>query len=221
MTAPQWPARVREPAATPSAGLPPLLVLLHGIGADENDLFPLAAVFDRRFRVVSLRAPHPYGPGQAWFHIDWLADGTVRPDRRQAEATLAELERWIVAAPARLGSDPHRTYVLGFSQGGMMALGLLLRAPQALAGVVALSSRAPDGLFEPVAPAEAVGRVPLFVAHGVYDDVLPVEHGRRIRDRFAGLNRDFTYREFPVGHAIAEEEVVAVRDWLAERLDGR
>lgn len=221
MTAPEWFARVREPAAVDAGGVPPLLVLLHGIGADENDLFPLAAVFDRRFRVVSLRAPHPYGPGRAWFHIEWLADGTVRPDRRQAEATLGDLERWLAVAPERLGTDPTRSFVLGFSQGAMMALGLLLRAPQALAGVVALSSRAPDGLFATAAPEEAIARVPLFVAHGVYDDVLPVAHGRRIRERFTGVSRDFTYREFPVRHAIADEEVTAVRDWLARRLDDR
>ncbi len=218
MNAPAWPYRIAAPAAADRQTRPPLLVLLHGIGADENDLWPLAPLLDGRCAVVSVRAPHPYGPGWAWFHIDWLPDGSVRPDRAQAQATLLDLERWMAAAPERFGTDPARSYLLGFSQGGMMALGLLLRAPELLAGVVALSSRAPDALFEATAPAEAIARVPLFVAHGIHDDVLPVANGRRIRELFSRLSRDLTYREFPVAHAIANDEIACVREWLAARL---
>ena len=221
MTAPDWPHRLARARRPDPAGRPPLLVLLHGIGADEDDLFPLASLLDPRFTVVSLRAPRPYGPGRAWFHIDWLPDGTVQPDVAQAHAALIELERWLAAAPARFGTDPERTFLLGFSQGAMMSVGLLRRAPARLAGVVALSGRAPDGLFEPEAPADAVARVPLLVAHGVHDDLLPVAHGRRMRELFASLSRDFTYREFPVAHGIAGDEVTLVREWLTARLDAR
>src|SRR5438093_13244259 len=66
---------------------PPLLVLLHGIGADENDLLPLAHRLDPRFTVASLRAPHHYYQGYSWFHIDFRPDGTVVPDIAQARAT--------------------------------------------------------------------------------------------------------------------------------------
>jgi phospholipase/carboxylesterase len=216
--APAWVERTAAPRRPEPGRRPPLLVLLHGIGADEDDLFPLAASLDPRFTVVSLRAPHRYSIGWAWFRIDLHPGGTVTPDAAQARETLADLVRWLERAPGRHGTDPARTYLLGFSQGAMMSLGALHRAPRLLAGVVALSGRSPDGLFEAPADPDAVARVPLLVAHGTHDDLLPVAHGRRTREAFASLSRDFTYREFPVGHGISPEELALVGAWLAERL---
>jgi len=219
MPAPEFVARVAEPREAGAGGRPPLLVLLHGIGADENDLLPLAPMLDPRPKVVSLRAPRDYPVGYAWFQIDFGADGTVRPHLDQAKQSLADLVRWLESAPARYGTDPERTYLLGFSQGAMMSLGVLRTAPELLAGVIALSGRDPEGLFPLTAPAEAVAAVPLLVAHGTLDDLLPVENGRRTRAAFEGLSRDFTYREFPVGHGIDEDEIRWVREWLRARLD--
>jgi phospholipase/carboxylesterase len=217
-TAPDWVFRAAPPRTSTHAGPPPLLVMVHGIGADEHDLLPLAPHLDPRLYVVSLRAPRPYGPGFAWFDIAWRADGSVEPNVPQAQEALAGLQAWLAAAPARFGTDPRRTYLLGFSQGAMLSLGLLGTAPDGLAGVVALSGRAPDGLFTRTA-SDAVARVPLFVAHGRYDDVLPVANGQRIRDVFGAVSRDLTYREYAVAHGIAGDEVADVRAWLAAHLD--
>lgn len=212
--------RVAEPRE-PSAGKPPLLVLLHGIGADENDLFPIGPMLDPRLKVVSLRAPRPYAVGHSWFDIEFRADGSVVPDLAQARAALAALASWLEEAPARHGTDPERSYVLGFSQGSMMSLGLLQSVPRRLAGVMALSGRDPSGLFEPTADRIDIGQVPLFVAHGLHDDLLPIAHGRAIRERFAGWSRDFTYREYPVGHGVSDEEVREIAAWLQRRLPAR
>jgi phospholipase/carboxylesterase len=203
----------------PSDGPPPLLVLLHGIGADEDDLFPLAAHLDPRLHVVSLRAPRDYQVGYAWFDLGWRADGTVVPDVGQARRALADLVRWLEAAPARLGVDPRRVYLLGFSQGAMMSLGVLRTAPRRLAGVIALSGRASPEVFPGDAPAADVAAVPLFVAHGTVDDVLPIANGRATRDLLEGLVDDFTYREYPIGHGIGPEELRDVAAWLGRRLD--
>jgi phospholipase/carboxylesterase len=197
---------------------PPLLVLLHGIGADENDLLPLAPRLDPRFTLVSLRAPQRYHQGYSWFHIEFRPDGTVVPDLAQAHDSLAALLGWLHAAPSRLATDPTRTFLLGFSQGAMMSLGVLRTEPERLAGVVALSGGPSEELFEPRASRAAIAAVPLLVAHGTLDDVLPVTQGRLTRDAFSTLSRDFTYREFPIGHAISEEEMRLVAAWLSQRL---
>ena len=199
-------------------GPAPLLVLLHGIGADENDLFPLVRRLDPRLASVSLRAPHAYSVGYAWFHIDIRPGGEVVPDVPQARATLAALVHWLEEAPARLGTDPQRTFLLGFSQGAMMALGVLGTVPERLGGVIALSGRFPAGLFAAPAPADAVARVPVLVAHGSYDDLLPIANGRATRDALQPLVRDLTYREFPIAHTLSEEELALVAQWLGERV---
>ncbi|HEV7732011.1 MAG TPA: phospholipase [Candidatus Binatia bacterium] len=214
--APSWTVRVVGPQQETPA--PPLVVLLHGIGADEFDLLPLAQSLDPRCKVASIRAPHAYYGGCAWFHIDFQRDGSVVPDVPQARAVLADLVRWVEAAPTRFGTDPQRTFLLGFSQGAMMSLGVLGTVPERLAGVIALSGRTPGDLFPPTAPTEAIARVPLLVAHGTLDEVLPVTHGRATRDAFAPISRDFTYQEFQVAHGIIDTELALVADWLAQRL---
>jgi phospholipase/carboxylesterase len=217
-SAPAWPERV-APARAPEPGRrPPLVVLLHGIGADEDDLFALARALDPRATVVSVGGPHAYYGGRAWFHIDFAPGGRVIPDVAQARATLAELLRWLETAPVRYGTDPARTFLLGFSQGGMMALGVLGAVPERLAGVVVLSSRFSDQLFPPTAAPDAIARVPLFVAHGTLDQTLPVANGRALRAAFEPTTTDFTYREYRVAHGIAEGELADVAAWIAARL---
>lgn len=197
---------------------PPLLLLLHGIGADENDLAPLAGMLPPQLKVVSLRAPHSYYTGRAWFQIEWRPDGTVIPDTGQARASLSELVSALETAPALFGTDPARTFVLGFSQGAMMSLGALHTAPGRLAGVMLLSGRHSEDLFPLAVGREAIARVPVLAAHGLYDEVLPVENGRRTKAAFEGFHPDFTYREFPVAHGISEDELEWIADWLEKRL---
>jgi phospholipase/carboxylesterase len=217
-TAPVPPARfvtrTVEPRSITPGQEPPLVVLLHGIGADEHDLLPLAAHLDPRLRVTSVRAPQSYAVGSAWFHIDFRRDGTIVPDVAQARAALVDLVQWLPAPPAR-------TFLLGFSQGAMMALGVLGAAPERLAGVVALSGRSPDGLFEATASPDAIARVPVLLAHGTHDDVLPVANGRQTEALLAGRVHDLTYREFPIGHGISDEEFSLVAAWISARLDER
>jgi phospholipase/carboxylesterase len=217
--APNYVNNVAEPRVVSPGGKPPLLVLLHGIGADENDLFPVGPLLDPRLKVVSLRAPQPYVMGNAWFQIEFKPDGSVAPDVAGAKSALTGLAAWLAEAPAKFGTDPARTYVLGFSQGSMMSLGLLSTVPERLAGVIALSGRDPAGLFELTADPAGVARVPLFVAHGLYDDLLPVTNGRAIRERFQGTSKDFTYREYPVAHGVSEDEIAEIATWLRARLD--
>jgi phospholipase/carboxylesterase len=215
---PAWPERVARARTTGPDRKPALIVLLHGIGADEDDLFPLAPALDARATVVSIGAPHDYYGGRAWFHIDFAPGGRVIPDLAQARATLADFLQWLRAAPERYGTDPARTFLLGFSQGGMMALGALGAVPERLAGVVVLSSRFSTELLPATAAPGAIARVPLFVAHGTHDTTLPIAHGRGIRDAFQSTTGDFTYREYRVAHGITEEEMADVAAWIAARL---
>src|SRR5262245_42040389 len=205
------------PARIASPGAPPLLVMLHGIGADERDLAPLAQLLDPRLVVASLRAPHDYSVGYSWFPIAFRRDGEVVPDVAAARASLAALIAWLAAAPARLGTDPARTTLLGFSQGAMMSLGALVTAPERLHGVIALSGRFAPTLFEATAAADAVARVPALVAHGLHDDVLPVTHGRGVRDALSSPTTPPTYRGVPIGHAIRPDEVELIVRWMAAR----
>jgi phospholipase/carboxylesterase len=220
-TPPAWVERQAEARVAAADGRPPLVVLLHGIGADENDLFPLARRLDPRLTVVSLRAPHDYHGGHAWFDIQFLPGGEIVPNRAQAREALADLVAWLESAPVRLGTAPRRTFLLGFSQGAMMALATLATVPEELAGVAALSGRLPEAVFDASrGMPEAAARVPVLLAHGALDDVIPVASGRAPHARLRPVVSDLSYREFPIGHGVSDEEVAWLARWLTDRVDG-
>ena len=115
--------------------------------------------------------------------------------------------------------DPRRLYLLGFSQGAVMAGGLALTMPERVAGAVLLSGYLPLQQELPVREAALRG-LPVFVGHGLYDDVIPVRHGHEARDYLTRVGADLTYREYPLPHIIGEEELAEVAAWLTARLDG-
>lgn len=210
-------AALRRPSVPSDA--PPLLVLLHGVGADEHDLLPLAAHLDPRLLCVSLRAPHAYEVmGYSWFHIDW---STVPPsyDLAQAEESRAAVAALLPELVRRHGADPARTFLLGFSQGGAMALAVALTRPDLVRGVVVHSGRLVPDLAARVAPAAALARLEALVLHGADDPVLPVERGREIRDFLEPLLGDrMLYAEHDAGHEITAASLGDVAWWLRARL---
>lgn len=209
---------VREPAdAGPTP--PPLLLLLHGVGSNEEDLFSLTPYLDERFLVVSARAPVAldYG-GYGWFRIDFTPRG-MEADVGQAKRSLGMLPGFIDGLVETYGADARRVYLAGFSQGAMMSLALLLTRPEKLAGVTAMSGRLPVQVLELEPDREALTGKPVLVTHGLYDTVLPVEQGRAARDYLGTLPVRLTYREYPMAHELSVESLRDVTAWLTEALD--
>jgi phospholipase/carboxylesterase len=207
---------LREPA-DPSPR-PPLLVLLHGIGADEHDLLPLAGAVAPRFVCASVRAPYEAEPmGHAWYAIDWRTSPPTS-DAAQAEESRAALAALLPDLSARHRTDPARTFLLGFSQGAAMALAVALTRPELVRGVVLHSGRVLPGLEARAAPPAALAGLEALILHGVDDDVLPVERGREIRDLLAPRLRDrLTYREHDAGHFVTQATLDDAAAWLAAR----
>jgi phospholipase/carboxylesterase len=211
-------AHLVRPAAA-SAGAP-LLILLHGIGSNEDDLLGLAPYLDERLLIVSARAPNSYGwGGYAWFEIEWLPNG-IAIDRPQAEASRELIIRFIGEAVAAYDADPARVFLLGFSQGAIMSGWVALTQPELVAGTILMSGRIPDELREQIAAPERLVGKPFLVLHGTQDPVLPIQNGRASRAVLQRLPVDLTYREYPMGHEVSAQSLADVAAWLAARLDG-
>jgi phospholipase/carboxylesterase len=195
-------------------------VLLHGIGADEEDLLPLAQFLDPRFVVVSARAPQEAEPmGFRWYAIDWAAT-PPRSDPVEIVASRDLLARFLEEATAAHGTDPSRVFLLGFSQGAIMALALLLARPDLVRGVVAHSGRLVR-LPGPDPTPEALSRAEVLVLHGVQDEVIPVAQGHKAYEVLSPLlGARVAYRAFDaLGHGISEESLGEAARWLTARLD--
>lgn len=222
MTAPTAPLPLhylmREPRQR-DGELPPLLVLLHGVGSNEADLFGLAPELDPRLLVVSLRAPLTLGYGSyAWFHVEFAPDQLIvnTQELEQSRRLLVELIPRLVE---RFRADRRRVYLLGFSQGTIMSLAVALTDPTLVAGVVAMSGRLAPEAVDRRAPDAELQELPILLLHGTHDDVLPIRYGREARDLLATLPVALTYREFPMAHTVSVESFAVVQGWLRERLD--
>jgi phospholipase/carboxylesterase len=198
---------------------PPLLLLLHGVGSNEEDLFALAPYLDGRFMVVSARAPIAldYG-GYGWFRIEFTPRRMVA-DVEQAKQSLRLLRGFVDDLVGAYDADARSVYLMGFSQGAMMSFALTLTRPEKVAGVVAMSGRLPRQMLELEPDRDAMTGKPILVTHGLYDPILPVENGRAARDYLAGLPVDLTYREYPMQHEVSAKSLRDVAGWLTQRLD--
>jgi phospholipase/carboxylesterase len=193
----------------PARGEPEgLLVLFHGRGADEHDLFPLLDLLDpeRRLLGVTPRGPLALPPGGAhWYALYRLGE----PDPQTFLATYASVVEWLDG----LGFASERTILGGFSQGAVMtyALGLGRGRPRP-AAVIALSG------FVPSVPGFELDLTPplppVAIGHGMYDDVIGVEWGRAARELLANAGADVLYRESPMGHSIDPAFLEEIAAWL-------
>ena len=201
---------IEQPARTPSPGHPPLLILLHGYGADERDLLSMAGALDPRLAIVSARAPIALeNGGYAWFHGD--DEGELE---RARNVVLDFIDRAIDDAAA----DRDRVYLAGFSQGAMLTAAVALTEPRKLAGAAVISGRLPRGVQQRMASVELLRGFPMLVTHGVEDAIMPIRFGRELRDTVTPLGVTLDYREFIVGHKITDETVHALDQWLQQRL---
>lgn len=211
--------QMRPPQTPTQTGEPPLLLLLHGVGSNEEDLFSLAPALDPRFLVLSVRAPLTLGPGSyAWFHVTFTPEGPNHIPE-EAEASRVLIGQFIDEAVKAFGADPRRVYLMGFSQGAIMSEAVALTQPERVAGAVLMSGRTlPEIAARPASP-EALTGLPILVLHGTQDSVLPIRHGRETRAALETLPVALTYREYPIPHTISPESFADATGWLTERLD--
>ena len=208
---------VRQPIV--EADTPPLLLLLHGVGSNENDLFGLAPYLDERFLIISVRAPNTLGPGSyAWFDVDFTPRGPVI-DPAQAEASREALIDFIGEAITAYGVNPNQVYMMGFSQGAIMSASVALTRPDLVAGAALMSGRILPEIQSLMAAPEKLEGLPILVVHGVADTVLPINHGRASRQLLASLPVELTYHEYPIGHEVSQESLADVSSWLSAQLD--
>ena len=211
--------RPPSPGANADGERPPLLVLLHGVGSNERSMAQLAAAFDPRFVVVSVRSPIVLGPNAfGWFHVTFTANGPVIV-AEEAESGWKQLARFIDEAVAAYGADPDRVFVAGFSQGGIMALATLLTSPQKVAGAVAMSGRLLPEVLPHAAPAEALRGKAALIVHGVTDEKLGIHFARGARQKLEPFALALDYHELPMGHSVTPESLAIVTEWLTRALD--
>jgi phospholipase/carboxylesterase len=180
------------------------VVVLHGRGANERDLLPVARELPPH-HVVSLQAPDRMGPGYTWYDLDLSAGGlhASQPDPDGFRRSLDLVAESVAAASEAYGVET--VGLLGFSQGAITALSLLLEEPTAYAWTVALHGYLAESHAD-LSPDGVAGK-PVFVGAGESDEVIPAARAAAAADRLRELGADVTSRAYPTGHGIGRAEL--------------
>jgi phospholipase/carboxylesterase len=193
------------------------LVLFHGRGADENDLYPLLDMFDpeRRLAGVCPRGPLSLPPGGAhWYSVMQVG----YPDPATFHPTYSLVTAWLDEWLASKDVTPDRTVLAGFSQGCVMTYSLGLgRARPRPAGLIGLSGFIPT-VEEFEIDLNGLDGYPVAIGHGIYDPVIEVAWGRDANQRLSAAGADITYRESPMDHTIDPAFIPTLATWLTKVL---
>lgn len=199
---------------------------LHGLGADGNDFVPIVPELLRADWPV-LRFVFPHAPVRtvtinggarmrAWYDIVDF-DLANRADLDGVTQSVAEVEA-LIAREVERGIPAERILLAGFSQGGAVTLAAGIARQQPLAGLVALSTYLPMGAeVARAALAPAAASQPLFMAHGVFDPVVPAAAGEAGAKALAAMGFDVQWRRYPMQHAVCAEEIHDLGNWMTAR----
>lgn len=194
---------------------------MHGYGADENDLMPVARALDPRFLVISLQAPIllDWG-GYAWYHLQQQAGGILPDDlsRHESERLLVGSVKGIIE---ECGGDLQRVALMGFSQGAAMTYSMLISHRLTdyginVRGAMMLSGYIPRDILDEIALRDLTA-FPLFLSHGDYDDLIPpiaMEEAERL---LGARHADIESHRYPIGHGISEETIADLKAWVSAR----
>jgi phospholipase/carboxylesterase len=215
-------AIVLEPGQPANAAV----IWLHGLGADGGDFVPVAHEL-RLPPAVQVRYTFPHAPVRpitinggmpmrGWYDIPSL----TRFDQQDEAGILASAGsvQALIEREAAAGIPRSRIVLAGFSQGGAIALHAGLRQSEALAGILALSTYLPLHARLPAELSPAGRATPILMAHGLYDNVLPLAMGSFSRDQLRQLGCAVEWHEYPMMHQVCEEEIGHIAAWLSARL---
>lgn len=204
---------VRKPKTT--VVNPPLLIMLHGYGSNELDLFSFSEELQDEFLIVSVRAPYDMAMGgYAWYAIHWDAMDGKFSDIPQAKESLTKIDDFVEELKSKY--NPSKVFLLGFSQGAILSYAYTLNYPNKINHVIALSGYVNSELL-PQAISKDI-KTDYYASHGSVDQVLPVDLARKSVPFMKGLGLDIEYSEYPVGHGVAPQNFYSFKDWIDKRL---
>ena len=194
----------------------PLLLLLHGYGSNEEDLFSFATELPEEYYVISARAPYDLQYGSyAWYAINFDANQNKFSDNDQAIQSRDAIVAFIDELTANYPIDAENVSLLGFSQGCILSLAVALSYPQKVQKVIGLSGYLNEDILKENYQNNDFSKLTIFTSHGTVDQVIPVSWAKKTQPFLATIGIQSVYKEYPIGHGISPQVFYDFKNWLA------
>lgn len=204
---------IREPKVQKDKN--PLLLLLHGYGSNEEDLFSFAQELPEEYYVISAQAPYALQPyGYAWYAINFDADMNKFSDDQQAIESRERIVQFLDELIEKYPIDQNDITLIGFSQGSILSYSIALSYPEKVRRVVALSGYLNEDILKENYQNNDFSKLKFFVSHGSADQVIPVEWARKTPEFLNRIGVKNIYFEYPVGHGVAPKNFFDFKNWL-------
>lgn len=195
----------------------PVIIMLHGYGSDENDLFSFAPELDEEYMVLSVKAPYALQPyGNAWYAINFDAEQGKFSDIEQAKKSRDIIIKFIEEVQEHFQLKPERVHLLGFSQGTILSFAVALSRPDLIHRVIGLSGYIDTNMLVPNYANNNFNNLKIYNSHGSVDQVIPVEWARKNKAMLKELGITNVYEEFPVGHGVNPQNFMSFKRWLKD-----
>ncbi len=193
----------------------PAIIMLHGYGSDENDLFSFASELPDNYTIISLKAPYAMQPyGNAWYTINFDNVNGKWSDDQQAIESRDLVVKCIDEIISTYNIDSKNITLLGFSQGTILSLAIGLSFPEKIKNIIGLSGYINEAIFKENYTENDFSKLNVYSSHGSVDQVIPVDWARKTKPFLQNLNINCEYSEFPVGHGVAPQNFQELKEWL-------
>lgn len=199
----------------------PVLIMLHGYGANEEDLFEISKALDPRLITFSLRGAFAKDDGgYCWYGLNFNPNQEFTYDYKQALESKAKILSFISNACKTYKLDSTQVFLMGFSQGAIMSYELAASAPTKIKGVMALSGRMMEETRQLKTDWEKVTKVKYFIAHGISDNTIKISEGEKA-SLFLKEKKvtDVTFKVYEIPHSISGAELNDIKSWLTKALN--
>lgn len=204
---------VREPKIKKDKN--PLLLLLHGYGSNEQDLFSFAAELPDEYYVISARAPYDLQYGSyAWYAINFDADQNKFSDNEQAKTSRDRIVAFLEEAIAAYAIDADNITLIGFSQGTILSYAVALSYPEKIRRVGALSGYLNVEILKDNYLDNDFSKLSMFISHGTSDQVIPVSWAQKAPILLNESGIKTVYKEYPIGHGVSPQNFYDLKSWL-------
>ncbi|WP_139854854.1 alpha/beta hydrolase [Aequorivita sinensis] len=198
-----------------TSGKAPVIIMLHGFGSDENDLFSFASELPEKYAIISLKAPIKLEPyGNAWYNIYFDNDQGKFSDDVQAISSRELVAKCIDSVVEKYNVDEKNVTLLGFSQGTILSFAVALSYPEKVKNVIGLSGYINEEILKEGYKSNDFSHLNVYTSHGSVDQVIPVQWARKTEPFLKNLNINCAYSEYPVGHGVAPQNFHDFKTWL-------
>jgi phospholipase/carboxylesterase len=192
----------------------PLLVLLHGVGSNEQDLFSFADKIPSKYHVVSLRAPFVLAESSyGWYEVDFK-NGKPHINAEQANASRLKLIHFLETLKSEINYNPKQVYLCGFSQGAIMSYSVALSRPDLVKGFAAMSGRLLEEYKVYFATNDNVINLKVLITHGKADPILMVEYAKEANAYLQGLGLKPELKLYDEVHTMNAKMLIDLLQWL-------